>query len=220
MDGSIPDEDQDRFAPDAENSQKAAEDDRARLAAERARLEGERARLDAEFQRLHDAERSHTAQQDALEAATIAALHAQAVAVVNIRSLIPVVLNGESPNHTTWRSLFLLIVGKYELSTHVLSDIAHTDVPSWVRMECTVLSWLYGTISSKLVQVVMTPTSSTRHVWLGLEEQFVGNKETRALYLDAKFRTFCQGDLSISDHCSKMKSMADALGDLGEPVLN
>ncbi|XP_062233910.1 uncharacterized protein LOC133931113 [Phragmites australis] len=219
MAGSLTDEDRERAA-EAERTQKAAADERARLATERARLEGEHARLEAEFQCLRDAERAHHAQRDALEVASIAALHAQAVAVINIRSLIPVVLDGESPNYTTWRSLFLLVVGKYELSDHVLSDIAYPDVPSWVRMECTVLSWLYGTISSKLVQVVMTPTSSARRVWLGLEEQFVGNKETRALYIDAEFRTFCQGDLSISDYCSKMKNMADALGDLGEPVLD
>jgi hypothetical protein len=27
-------------------------------------------------------------------------------------------------------------------------------------------------------------------VWLALEQQFIGNKETRALLLDAEFRTF------------------------------
>jgi hypothetical protein len=55
-------------------------------------------------------------------------------------------------------------------------------------------------------------------VWLGLEQQFLGNKETRALLLDAEFRTFVQGNLSISDYCHRLKSMADQLADLGEPV--
>lgn len=72
---------------------------------------------------------------------------------------------------------------RYALAIHVLSD----DV-SWKRMDCTVLSWLYG-----LLEVVMNrkdgpPTA--RIVWLGLEQQFIGNKETHALLLDAEFRTF------------------------------
>lgn len=192
----------------------------AERAAERIRLEVERARLDADRKRLEDDERAFRDQQNALEATTIAALHAQAVAVINIRALIPVVLDYDSPNYTKWRGLFLLLVGKYALSDHVLSDDAYPIDPAWNRMECTVLSWLYGTISSSLAEIVMSSTALARHVWLGLEEQFIGNKETRALYLDAEFRNFVQGDLSTSDYCRKLKSMADALGDLGEPVLD
>ena len=60
MAGSLTDEDRERAA-EAERAQKAADDERARLATERARLEGEHARLEAEFQRLRDAERAHHA---------------------------------------------------------------------------------------------------------------------------------------------------------------
>jgi len=59
---------------------------------------------------------------------------------------------------------------------------------------------------------------SARAAWLAIEAQFLGNRETRALHLDAHFRHFCQGDLSITDYCRKFKSMADDLADLGEPV--
>jgi hypothetical protein len=65
-----------------------------------------------------------------------------------------------------------------------------------------------------------TGPPTTRFIWLGLEDQFVGNKETRALILDAKFRTFVQGELSTSDYCCRLKGMADALGDLGEVVID
>lgn len=85
-------------------------------------------------------------------------------------------------------------------------------------MECVVLSWIFGTISASLVQLVMSPGTTARRAWLSLEDQFLGNKETRALYLDAEFRNFTQGDLNVSDYCRRLKAMADALGDLGEPV--
>jgi hypothetical protein len=111
--------------------------------------------------------------------------------------------------------------GRYALADRVLSDEARSDDVMWKRMDCTVLSWLYGTINPELLEVVMNrddgpPTA--RLVWLGLEQQFIGNKETRALLLDAEFRTFVQANLSISDYCHRLKSMADQLVDLGEPV--
>ena len=42
--------------------------------------------------------------------------------------------------------------------------------------------------------------------------------EFRALQLDATFRTFEQGDLSVGEFCRRMKGMADALHDLRCPV--
>ena len=53
---------------------------------------------------------------------------------------------------------------------------------------------------------------------MALEGQFLGNAESRALQLNATFRTFEQGDLSVGEFCRRMKGMADALHDLGCPV--
>ena len=57
-----------------------------------------------------------------------------------------------------------------------------------------------------------------RTAWLGIEQQFLNNRESRAMLLDVEFRTLSQGILSIDDYCRKMKSMADALADFGEPI--
>jgi hypothetical protein len=40
------------------------------------------------------------------------------------------------------------------------------------------------------------------------------------MILDAELRTFVQGKFSISDYCHCLKAMTDALGDLGEAVLD
>ncbi|WVZ70803.1 hypothetical protein U9M48_019440 [Paspalum notatum var. saurae] len=48
--------------------------------------------------------------------------------------------------------------------------------------------------------------------------QFLGNHETRALYLNSELHNFEQGDFSITDHCRKLKGMANTLSDLGEHV--
>jgi hypothetical protein len=41
-----------------------------------------------------------------------------------------------------------------------------------------------------------------------------------ALYLDAEFCYFVQGDPLIVDYCRCFKIMADALSDLGKPVVD
>ena len=88
-------------------------------------------------------------------------------------------------------------------------------------MDCVVRSWLYGTLSGDLVDIVMARSAqgtTARSTWLAIEAQFLGNSEARALHLDARFRMFDQGDLSITDYCKRFKCMADDLADLGEAV--
>ena len=70
---------------------------------------------------------------------------------------------------------------------------------SWLRLDSIVLSWIMGTISLDLHDLVRN-TSNARGAWLALKGQ-LGKAEARALRLDASFRTFVQGDLSISKFC-------------------
>jgi hypothetical protein len=66
--------------------------------------------------------------------------------------------------------------------------------------------------------VVRERGATARHLWLAIENQFLGNREQRTLHLDAAFGNFVQGDLIVSEYCRKFKNMADALADLGSPV--
>jgi len=86
-------------------------------------------------------------------------------------------------------------------------------------MDCVMVSWIFNTISTELLDIIHAHDGvSARAAWLGIEQQFLGNRESRALLLDAEFRNLNQGDLSVDDYCRKMKGMADSLADLGEPV--
>ncbi|XP_062230091.1 uncharacterized protein LOC133927670 [Phragmites australis] len=163
-----------------------------------------------------EARRAYAVAQAQVATATI---HVQTVGVLNIKVLVPVVLDIVSLNYSKWRDLFLTTLGRYDLFDYVLPNVeVDANDVHWHRMDCTVRSRLYGTISTELLKVVMTPTSTTRSISTALEDQFIGNKETHALHLDAQFCTFVQGDLLILDYCRKLKGMADALGDLSEPV--
>ncbi|XP_062181714.1 uncharacterized protein LOC133885949 [Phragmites australis] len=199
---------------------------------EAARQEAERleaARLETECQEAARLEATRRAEEERAlvlteqAAAATSALHAQAMAILNVKALVPIVLDFSSPHYNRWRGLFMNTLERYALADHVLSDADLSDDPSWKHMDATVLSWLYGTINPELLEAVMNredgpPTA--RIVWLGLEQQFIGNKETRALLLDAEFHTFVQGDLTIDDYCRRLKTMADQVADLGEPVRN
>ena len=88
----------------------------------------------------------------------------------------------------------------------------------WLRLDSVTISWIFGTISLDLQDIVRTHGGTAREAWLALEGQFLSNAEYRALQLDATFRTFVQGDLSVGEYCRRMKGMADALHDLGDPV--
>jgi hypothetical protein len=69
-----------------------------------------------------------------------------------------------------------------------------------------------------LHQVVQEHGCTTHQLWLAIENQFLSNREQRTLHLDATFRNFVQGDLSVVEYCLKFKTMADGLTDLGSPV--
>lgn len=87
-------------------------------------------------------------------------------------------------------------------------------------MDCVVRTWITCTITDALAETVIENGTTARTTWLGIESQFHGNHKTRALHLDATLRTFNQGDLDITMYCRKLKGMADALRDLGEPVID
>jgi hypothetical protein len=85
-------------------------------------------------------------------------------------------------------------------------------------MDSVVLNWISNSISADLHYVVRKRGCTARHLWLAIENQFLGNHEQRTLHLDVVFRIFVQGDFSVSEYCCKFKTMADSLTDLGSPV--
>jgi hypothetical protein len=85
-------------------------------------------------------------------------------------------------------------------------------------MDSVVLNWISNSISADLHQVVRERGCTAHHLWLTIENQFLDNRAQRTLHLDAAFRNFVKGDLSMSEYCRKFKTMADDLADLGSPV--
>ena len=105
------------------------------------------------------------------EAAAIAHLHSQAAAIQSIKNLVPITLDMQSSNYSKWRGYVLLVLGRFELKNHVLSDVARPADPAWSHMDCVVVSWLFNTISANLLDIIHERDGITaRAAWLGIEQ--------------------------------------------------
>nr|XP_051196592.1 uncharacterized protein LOC127309921 [Lolium perenne] len=139
----------------------------------------------------------------------------------SIKLHVPITLSLDDANYTSWRELFLVALGRYGLTAHVIGESTPSDTgpnTSWGRDDFTVLSWIYGSVSVDLLNIVMRPGATARVIWDAIEDLFHDNKKHRAIQLEADFRNTPQGDLSISDYCAKLKALADSLGDVDQPV--
>jgi hypothetical protein len=87
-------------------------------------------------------------------------------------------------------------------------------------MNAVVRTWLLGTLSDALADIISQRGASARTLWLSIKSQFLGNLTTRALYADQEFRSFSQGDLPVAEYCYRYKKPAEDLRDLGEPVFD
>jgi hypothetical protein len=94
------------------------------------------------------------------EAATLLNLHAQAVAVHNIQSLVHIVLDVDSNHFNRWRNQFLLVLGKFSLQAHVLA--APVPSPDWDRMDCVVKSWILDSLTDDLAEIISSQGATAR----------------------------------------------------------
>lgn len=82
------------------------------------------ARADEAAQRLAEYENTEQAQ-----------LHARAIAIVNIKTMIPLVLEQTSFFYSRWRSLFLNTITKYALDGLILTDDDFSMDSHWHCMD-------------------------------------------------------------------------------------
>jgi hypothetical protein len=134
----------------------------------------------------------HTSPSSSSYETVVAGLHLQAAAVLNVRSLVNIVLDSTT-TYASWRDLMMMVLERYALLDHVDSDIASSTDPGWRRMDNVVLNWISNSITPELNQVVWERGATVRHLWLAIENQFLGNREQRTLHLDAAFHNFVQG---------------------------
>jgi hypothetical protein len=113
--------------------------------------------------------------------------------------------------------MMLLALRRNALEDHVLTDKVD-DIAYWYHYDGIVLTWMLGTLSIKLQEIIHEPSETAWQAWLAIKAQFLDNHESCVLQLDKWFHSFRQGTLSISDYYRKMNGMADELLSLGNEM--
>jgi hypothetical protein len=155
----------------------------------------------------------------ALDSAVVPAASSSAINVASVRTHVPVTLDLKTSNFTKWRMLIRVLLGKYDLLAHVntFTPVA-ARTAEWTRADYIVRSWLYGSISDEILDIIMAEDQTAQEAWALITNLFLDNQMTRAVYLEAEFRGIVQGDRSITAYCHRLKSLSDALRDVGTPV--
>jgi hypothetical protein len=73
------------------------------------------------------------------EDTVVTGLHLQAIAMLNVRQLVNIVLDSSSTNYTYWHDLMEQALQRYALLKHVTDDTPPTD-SGWIRMDNVVLN--------------------------------------------------------------------------------
>ncbi|XBI36000.1 hypothetical protein VPH35_121592 [Triticum aestivum] len=138
---------------------------------------------------------------------------------VDIRRHVPVTLDLLAGNYSQWRRHFNTVVGMFGLHDHIDSEaVPRHDDPEWRMADHVVVHWLNTTISPELLDAVMQPEDIALIVWTTVDGIFRDNHLARAVYVDAEYHALVQGDLTVMQYCTKLKSFTDQLRDLGQPV--
>jgi hypothetical protein len=67
---------------------------------------------------------------------------------------VSVILDSVSSHYPCWRGQVLLTLRRYDLDDHLLDDVATPPSWAWSLMDLVVLSWLHGTITVELQDII------------------------------------------------------------------
>ncbi|CAH9131028.1 unnamed protein product [Cuscuta epithymum] len=164
-----------------------------------------------------------------------------ALAITSIKNLIPLILDTEKVQYSSWAELFKITARAYDVLDHIIppkkiptttsaskdddtdddSDGATDSIDPllWDRLDAVVLQWIYGTISPDLLLNILEPDSTAMEAWTRLANIFQDNKHARAVHLEDEFSHVRLANFaSISAYCQQLRTIATNLANVGAPV--
>ncbi|XP_076889581.1 uncharacterized protein LOC143540385 [Bidens hawaiensis] len=145
-----------------------------------------------------------------------------ALTVTNIRNFIPIILELENGQYTSWVELFTIHCIVFEVLDHIIkpedsapSTAAAADKGkeketrvSWDRLDAIVKQWIYGTISNDLLMTVIKPKATAKQAWDAIAHLFQDNQASRAPFNQHQTRIFPQ----YFGLLSRIKSLIRSVG--------
>lgn len=108
----------------------------------------------------------------------------------NIEHIIPITLDMETVQYSTWAKLFKVHARSNRVLNHIIPSSAakvpttNEEKDEWSTIDATVLKWIYGTISGDLLNTILEPASNAQAAWERLRDIFQDNKSSRAVTLE------------------------------------
>ncbi|XP_037497901.1 uncharacterized protein LOC110009525 [Jatropha curcas] len=151
-----------------------------------------------------------------------------ATTITNMKRHIPLTLDYESAQYNNWATL-VIIHAKATLtydhinpkSDHVTSSPPKSSAEQahWDRIDNIVRQWIYGTISSDLLNIIINPDDIALDAWNQLAELFQDNKTSRAIHLETKFANTNLCDFpDAKAYTRRLKVLVDQLANVGAKV--
>nr|GEY30455.1 hybrid signal transduction histidine kinase M [Tanacetum cinerariifolium] len=75
--------------------------------------------------------------------------------------------------------------------------------------------WILSSLCDSLQEQVVTTPGNAKALWDHLKDLFHDNKDNRAINLDNELRSMKIGTMTVNEYCTKIRSMADHLKNLG-----
>jgi hypothetical protein len=145
----------------------------------------------------------------------------QAIHSVNIKSLVSYTSDLQSHNYTKWCTLSEMVLGQFNLLTHVKSNATFPSDLEWTKKNLLVGNWLYSTISENMMDMCLQLKSPTAQpIWVHLCSLFTGNKATRVAHLECELHNLVQGDMTANAYCHHLQQLTNSLADCDAPVLD
>ncbi|GKC29603.1 ribonuclease H-like domain-containing protein [Tanacetum coccineum] len=140
--------------------------------------------------------------------------------VTNIKSHVPLVLDLDQLNYDAWCKLFTSHC--HSFGVHGLLDGSYTSTTAtaikWKNLDSLVKVWIFGTISTSLLQMVLKKNVTAKDVWKSLGDLFYDNKEARSMELQEELHSLDLGSLSIVEYLKKIKLISDLLTNIDSPI--
>ncbi|XP_021742997.1 uncharacterized protein LOC110709091 [Chenopodium quinoa] len=116
-----------------------------------------------------------------------------AMTVLNIKTSIPMTLEMDNSQYSTWAELFKVHAHSHKVLHHIIPDKkvappstdAEKDV--WSILDAAVLGWIYSAISYDLLNTIIEPDSTAMAAWKRLKYIFQDNQNSRAVALEHDF---------------------------------